>query len=337
MKSNGTLVSAVALGAMVALGPVAASAGEMKIGFVTINDSQHFAASWLAEELPKRTGGAIVPKIFPAGQLGTIPRQVEGIQLGTQEMFLSPPGFFVGLNKAFQAADAPAIFENGGHQTRTLNHESVRDKFLNLAEGKGVKGLAIWSSGGGSFATLKPIRTIADLKGTKIRVLASPMERAMMKAIDVAGTPMDYTEVLNALQYKALDGARSAIVVMGPSKFYTVTKYITLENGSFIPSGMWVSKVWWKKLTAEQQSIVATAAREATPKIQAKSEEITAMWEHKWATEGGEVIRFAADEQKKLMNIYRPLGDEILGKDPTVAPMYELVKEAAKMTAEAAM
>lgn len=332
MTIKDTLVSAVALGAATVLACASAYAAEMKIGFVTINDSQHAAANWLAAELPKRTNGALVPKVFPIGQLGTISRQIEAMQLGVQEMFLSPPGFFVGLNKAFQAADAPALFQDGNHQTRTLNHPSVREKFLNLGAAKGVKGLAIWSSGGGAFATLKPVAKIGDLKGMKIRVLASPMERAMMKAVDASGTPMDYTEVLNALQYKALDGARSAIVVMGPSKFYTVTKYITLENGSFIPSAMWVSVAWWNKLSAEHRRIVEDAAREVTPLAQAKAEEITAMWERKWTEEGGTVIRFDAAEQKRLMDIYRPLGEEILGKDPKIAPMYELVKSAAQAT-----
>ena len=332
MKSRKLLIPAAALGAAATFACVSAFATEMKIGFATINDSQHAAANWLAEELPKRTNGAIVPKVFPIGQLGTIPRQIENLQLGVQEMFMSPPGFFIGLNKAFQAADAPALFVDMEHQARTLNHETVRDEFLNLANGKGVKGLAIWSAGGGAFATLNPIRTLSDLKGLKIRVLASPMERAMMKAIDANGTPMDYTEVLNALQYKALDGARSAIVVMGPSKFYTVTKYITLENGSFIPSAMWVSLAWWKRLSADQQKIVQDAAREATPFAQAKATEITAMWEKKWTEEGGTVLRFSPQDQEKLMNIYRPLGDEVLGTDSAVAPMYEKIKEAAKAT-----
>ena len=332
MRTFDKLVSAAALGAVVSLGYGPSVATEMKIGFVTINDSQHFAANWLTEELPKRTGGALQPKVFPVGQLGTIPRQIENMQLGVQEMFISPPGFFVGLNKAFQAADAPALFNDADHQNRTLNHETVRDKFLALGESKGVKGLTVWSAGGGAFATLKPVKKIADLRGQKIRVLASPMERAMMQAIGAAGTPMDYTEVLNALQYKALDGARSAIVVMGPSKFYTVTKFITLENGSFIPSVMWVSAAWWKKLPADQQRIVQEAVREVTPMAQAKAIEITTSWETKWTEEGGTVIRFEPDEQKKLMDIYRPLGDQILGKDPAIAPMYELVKTAAKLT-----
>ena len=332
MKFGKLKKSAIALAAAVAVVPGAASAMDMKIGFVTINDSQHAAANAFTAKISERTNGAINGKVFPVAQLGTIPRQIEGLLFGTQEAFISPPGFFVGLNKAFQAADAPALFTSMDHQARTLNHETVRDKFLNLATAKGVKGIAIWCAGEGAFATRKPIKTIADLKGLKIRVLASPMERAMMDAIGVAGTPMNYSEVLPAIQRRVIDGARSAIVVMGPSKFYTAAPNITIESGSYIPSTFWVSAKWFDKLSADQQKTILEIGNEITPVAQKAGNEISELWQKKWAEEGGNVLAFAPGEKEKLMEIYKPLGDKVLGSDPAIAPMYTLIKAAAKET-----
>ncbi len=330
MKLGHTIAAAGALAAALAAGSVAAA--DMKIGFVTINDSQHKAAEAFSAEIDKRTSGAIKARVFPAAQLGTIPRQIEGLLFGTQEAFISPPGFFIGLNKAFQAADAPALFASMDHQAKTLNHDTVREKFLNLAVEKGVKGVAVWCAGSGAYATRKEINSLDDLKGLKIRVLASPMERAMMEAIGVAGTPMNYSEVLPAIQRRTLDGARSAIVVMGPSKFYTAAKYMTLEGGSYIPSAMWVSVKWFEKLSADQQKAVIEAGKAVTPVAQKAGNEISALWEKKWAEEGGVVRTFSDADKKKLMDTYRPLGDKILGEDPAIAPMYKLIKEAAKAT-----
>lgn len=332
MKYGKALSGAAAFAVATVFAAGAAPAMDMKIGFVTINDSQHAAANAFTAEISKRTNGAIVGKVFPTAQLGTIPREIEGVLFGTQEAFISPPGFFIGLNKAFQAADAPALFTSLDHQAKTLNHPSVREKFLNLATNKGVKGIAVWSAGGGAFATREPVRKIADLKGMKIRVLASPMERAMMEAIGVAGTPMNYSEVLPAIQRRVIDGSRSAIVVMGPSKFYTVAKYITLEGGSYIPSAFWISVKWFEKLSAEQQATVLAIGKEITPVAEKAGNEITALWEKKWAAEGGTVLNFDPAEKKKLMDTYRPLGDKILGSDPAIAPMYNLIKAAAKAT-----
>ncbi|MEX2454887.1 MAG: TRAP transporter substrate-binding protein [Rhodospirillaceae bacterium] len=324
--------SLIAAALAVATVPGTAAALDMKIGFVTINDSQHRAAEAFVSAIDERTKGEIKGRVFPAAQLGTIPRQIEGLQFGTQEAFLSPPGFFVGLNKAFQAADAPALFSSMQHQADTLNHPTVRDDFLNLATDKGVKGIMVWAAGASAFATRVPVRTVADLKGLKIRVLASPMERTMMEAIGVAGIPMNYSEVLPAIQRREIDGARAVLVVMGPSKFYTAAKYITIEGGSYIPSAFWVSARWFEKLSADQQAAIMAAGRDITTVAQRASEEIATLWETKWAEEGGEVLRFEPDEQKRLMDIYRPLGDSILGSDPAIAPMYEKIKAAAKAT-----
>lgn len=115
----------------------------MKIGFVTINDSNHMQANWLKKEIEAKSAGRIKVGIFPAAQLGKIPRQIEGIQLGTQEAFNIPPGFFIGINRAFMVTDAPGLFTGEAHQYRAVNHEPFRDKFLNLAEKQGIVGGSI--------------------------------------------------------------------------------------------------------------------------------------------------------------------------------------------------
>ena len=106
------LIAAGVCAALAAWPAAAQKTYEIKIGFVTINDSQHRAADLYKAALEKRTGGQLKVSIFPAAQLGTIPRQLEGIQLGTQEFFVTPPGFFQGINPAFQAPDAPGLFDS---------------------------------------------------------------------------------------------------------------------------------------------------------------------------------------------------------------------------------
>lgn len=324
-------ISAAAFAASLALGS-ASAATVMKIGFVTINDGQHKSANWIAKEVEKRTGGSITVKVFPAAQLGKIPRQIEGVLLGTQEAFISPPGFFVGLNKAFMAPDAPGLFDSFGHQTKTLNHPSVRDKFLNLATSKGVTGMYIVSAGASALAMRDPVRKLSDVQGKKIRVLASPMEVAIMKQLGAAGTPMAYSEVLPAIQRRVLDGASSAVVVMGPSKFYTAAKYLTPTHFTYIPTSMWTSAKWLAKLSDKERAILKEVGREVTPIANDWSRDDTVKWEEKWAGEGGTVIRLDEAERRAALDKLRPLGEEIFVKDPVIAPMYKLLKAAAKET-----
>ena len=105
-----TSIALAALAAGMTFAVIPASAQKvykLKAGFVTINDSNHFVADFLKKELAKTTNGRIDVQVFPAAQLGRIPRQLEGLQLGTQEAFLVPPGFFVGIDQSFQVPDAP--------------------------------------------------------------------------------------------------------------------------------------------------------------------------------------------------------------------------------------
>lgn len=326
-----------AAAAVLALGSTAraqSSAIEMKIGMVTINDSQHMISNWFAEEADKRTNGKLKPRVFPSAQLGGIQRQVEGVQLGTQEAFVTPPAFFIGVAPAFQAADGPGLFDSLAHQTRALSDPRVNEKWLTTADAAGVAGLFTWGAGEPAISSMQPIRKIADFKGVKLRVLATPIERGLMAEFGATGVPIDYAETLAAIQNKVIDGARSAITVMGPSKFYTVAKYITLTADIYIPSGMWVNKAWLNKLPGDVRKVVADLGREAVPLALKWSEEVTKKWEEEWAKGGGEVIRFAADERAEYMRRARPLGEKLLGghDNAKVRDLYQLFRTVADAT-----
>ena len=305
---------------------------EMKIGFVTVKGPQQGSSEWYKKEIEKRTNGRIKVKIFPAAQLGTIPRQIEGMQLGTQEAFHTPPGFFVGINQAFQVVDAPGLFDDLDHLHRTINHSSVREKLLRLAENKGFVGCYLFGSGEGAFAAKQPLDTIAKMQGKKIRVLASKLEIELMRVLGMTGIPIPFSEVLPALQRGVVDGARSAIVVMGPSKFYTVAKHITLTHGGFIPTGIWFSKIWLNKLPADLRKALFDLGPEAGEEGLRISKEINRLWEKKWEAEGGTVHYLAPDERKEFMRRARPIGDKILGSNPKTREMWQIFKAAAEAT-----
>lgn len=332
MRRTGTALAVLAAGAAFAAAPaLAQKTYNMKIGFVTINDSNHFSANFLKKELERTTNGRIKVGVFPAAQLGRVPRQIEGIQLGTQEMFLIPPGFFVGINQSFQVPDAPGAFDDIAHQHRVMNHPPFRDKFLNLASKAGFVGKFIWSCGDTSIVTTKPFKKLADLKGRKIRVLATKLERAMIGETGATGIPMPYSEVLPGMQRGTIDGVRSAIIVMYPSKFHTVAKYVNLTGLGHIPCGGWTSKIFLKKLPADLRKAIDDASAKVTPMAGRWGEELSRKAEKDWA-KVGTVNRLSAKEQAELRSRVVPLGDKMLSGDPRTKEMYALMKQAIKAT-----
>ncbi|CAN0532633.1 unnamed protein product [Laminaria digitata] len=327
---SGVLPVIAAATAVVLAGP--AGAIDMKIGYPTTADPQHDSAVRFAELVTQRTNGEIKGRVFPTSQLGKIPRQVEGIQLGTQEVFMAPPGFLQGVNPAFQVADAPGIFKDHMHGHRTLNDDSFRDKFLNLASDKGIIGGNVWIYDGTSYMTTTPIAKLADFKGKKIRVLATQMEREIVGQFGATGVPIPFTEVVPAIQRKVVDGARTSLVVAGKAKFPTVTSHLTITNGAFIPSGSWFSKVWLNKLSDKNRKIVMDTAAEISEWTSKHSLSFVDVMEEEWKKQGATVHRLSDEEQALYIKTIAPLGDKLLGghENATIREMYAILKESAK-------
>ena len=331
MKRILTQVAALLAGTLCLAGSAVAKTYTMKIGFVTINDSNHLLANWQKKYLEEKSNGRLKVKVYPAAQLGKIPRQIEGVQLGTQEAFHIPPGFFLGINKGLMVVDTPGLFDSIHHQSLAVNHPIVRDHFRTLAQKAGVIGNVLWSAGDTSVATVKPFKTLADMRGRKIRVLATPLERAVMAKMGATGVPMPYSEVLPAMQRNVVDGVRSGIIVMYPSKFYTAAKHVTLTQQGQILCWQALSIAWLKTLPADLNKMIVTAGKLSTIHAARWGNDMTRQAEKDWAKVGS-VYRLPAADQKKLRQLTSTIGDEILGNDPKTKPTYELMKKAVVAT-----
>lgn len=330
--SEFVLKSAVVAAALAWSGIAAAQTYEIKAGTVTINETEHRIAELVVEELEKQSGGRIRGRVFPAGQLGSVARQIEGLQLGTQEFFVNPPTFMVGLNPAFQVLDAPGLFDDRAHAERAFLDPAFHDKYTKLAVNKGVECIGLFVYDFTAIASMMPIRRPEDLKGAKIRVLATKMESALMASYGAAGVPMDYMEVMNALQQRAIDGVRSTAIVMGGSKFFSVAKHITMEASSAMPACIKTSVVWLKSLPADLRALVYKVGRELEPRAHALGREYEAKVEQLWKDNGAEVIRYSPEDQAKMKATLRPIGEQFLGGNPQTREMYEILKQVAEKT-----
>src|ERR1700733_9920927 len=104
----------VALGIALGVGAAAAQpAAEkifvMKIATATLNDAQHEWMKRFAAAIEQKSGGRIKAELYPASQLGSIPRMIEGTQLGSIQMFIGPPEFFVGVDQRFELMSAAGL------------------------------------------------------------------------------------------------------------------------------------------------------------------------------------------------------------------------------------
>jgi TRAP-type C4-dicarboxylate transport system substrate-binding protein len=251
------IIALASLGALATAALWNTHAGEagtfhLKCATATINDVQHELCKRYIARLEQRSNGTIQGQVFPASQHGSIPRMIEGVQLGTIEAWVGPPEFLVGIDPRFQALTAPYLFKDVDHAYRVINDR----EFLAMVEGKSIKGAGLVIYGPAGFNTRVPVHAPNDLRGKKIRVLATPIETAMMTALGATGVPMPLGEVLPALQQGALDGAETSLTVLVTFKYYDVAKWYVKTDHYVITAMLAVSKKWYDPLPVTLQAIV---------------------------------------------------------------------------------
>ena len=328
MKARATTVACVLVLAFAA--PAVAQEFTMKVGVVVQNDPLHESIKLLKERVEARTNGRVKVEIFPGAQLGGIPQHVQGVLLGTIEGFTTPPAFFKGTDPKFGVTDAPGLFDSIEHGHRTFTDPEFREPFLAAGVAKGVKGISIWNYSPTSYASLTPIRRLDDFRGKKIRVLATPVEIGIMKELGATGIPMDYAETLPALQNHTLDAQRSSIVVMGSSKHYTVTKFITIVQDTMIPCAAMVSVSFLNKLPADLRQAVEAAGKDTEEPMLKIAQDFDSRAEQLWKDNGAEIIHLPEADQAEFMKRARAVGEQVEGGDPATKDLFEVLKRVAE-------
>lgn len=301
----------------------------MKIGFATRADQNEDWANWYKEAVEKRSGGKIEVKVFPASQLGPPPRMIEGAQLGTIEAILLPADFYVGLDSRYGVFSIPALFRDMRHAASTLADPAFNREVLDIGESKGLTGVTAFVYSVAHYLGKRPIRTLDDFKNKKIRINATPAERARMRVLGATGVPMALTDVIPAFERGTIDATHSAMSVFVNFKFNDLAKTITqTDDTMLIPVGL-VSKAWLAKLPPELSRMVVEEGRRLQERVQAASYSFEDNMQKRWRDAGGEVVRLPAADQTRLLQLLRPVGPEVTKGDPALAQFYKRLNDVA--------
>jgi TRAP-type transport system periplasmic protein len=304
----------------------------MKMTMPTLNDPSYFFAKAYAAALEKDSGGRIKPQIFPASQLGSIPRQIEGTQFGAIQCALIPPEFFVGVDERFELMAAPGLVDSLAHGQRLAADPALLKLMLGLGANKGLHGVALFMNAPSSVIAKAAIRHLADFKGKKIRVLASPFQEQPIARLGATPVAMTLGDVVPAMQQGAIDGAVGGIVVWTPMHFNDAAKYVTETGQPAVYVIVEVSKTWYDSLPADLQTIIDKDAAAEQAAIIPTAAEIVAKARKGWTDNGGELISLPGDEQAELMKLFAGAVADVVKTKPAVASAYQTVTEAAQRT-----
>jgi len=316
-----------------AAGSAAAQDGKamvVKLATATLNDAQHEWLKRFAVAIEKNTNGRLKGEVFPASQLGAIPRMIEGTQLGSIQIWVGPPEFLVGVDQRFELLSVPGLFKDDQHSLRTVADPDFAKAFLALGANKGLIGASLFWTGPYAFAMRAPMRTLADIKGKKIRVLASPFQMEQMTRLGATGVPLTLADVLPALQQGTLDGALGALPVFSALQYQGSAKYMTETAHAYIFSMAVVSKRWFDGLPADLQAAVMTTAQQVRAEAVPWALDFLVAQRKAWVEKGGEVINLSDADHAELMAKMRPVGDDIVKGKPELKPLWDDLLAAAK-------
>jgi TRAP-type C4-dicarboxylate transport system substrate-binding protein len=255
---------------------------------------------------------------------------IEGTQLGSIQAWIGPPEFLVGVDQRFELLSVPGLFQNLDQVHKTIADPEFSKAFLALGSNKGLLGASLFMTGPTVFDMRTPARTLADLKGKKIRVLASPFQTEQIARLGATGVPMTLGEVLPALQQGTLDGAMGALPVFSALQYHDSARYMTETSHSYIVSSAFVSKRWFDGLPDDLRAAVMKTAKQAEEETLPWGREFLAAQRKVWVEKGGELIAFSAAEQKELMAKMAPIGDDIVKGKPELKPLWDMLNAAAR-------
>jgi tripartite ATP-independent transporter DctP family solute receptor len=219
----------------------------------------------IGDLLDEWTEGRITVQIYPSMQLGAEKEMLEQTQFGAIDILRVSIGPLGQIVPEFNVYSLPYIFRDADHETKVLDGP-IGQELLKKAEKGGLIGLGYYDSGARSFYnTRKPVRSLADMKGMKFRVMGNDVFIDMMSALGASATPMAYGEVYTSLATGVIDGAENNFPSYTTSGHYEKAKYYTMDEHLRVPEIIVLSKKTAEKLSKADVALIRYAAEKSIP------------------------------------------------------------------------
>jgi tripartite ATP-independent transporter DctP family solute receptor len=330
MKTCTTLIAAGLLAAATAFASAPAVAQQKLVlkasdvhpeGYPTVA-----AVESMGKKLSAATKGRLSVTMYPSMQLGGEKEAIEQAQVGAIAFARVSVGALGPVVDDLNVFNLPYVFRNTAHMQKVIDGKIGQDLLDAVTNsGKGLVGLCWMDAGARSFYDTKhAIKTLADLKGLKIRVMGNPMFVAMANSMGANGVPLGYDQVFSSLQTGVIDGAENNPPSFVFDNHFQVAKYYTIDEHLIVPEMLVMSKKIFDSLSKDEQADVKKFAREA----QMEERKLWKEYEQKAmdkAKAAGIIITHVSDaEKKKFQEAVKPVWDKY---GPKYAAMIKRIQE----------
>jgi len=231
--------------------------------------SFHKGIEAFKEAVERDSNGRITVSIHGNGELGGNEDElVQKLATGTVDVIIAAPAFMAQSVKEADLFSLPYLFADIPHWERSVNGDPGK-KIAEFIEKKGTfKFLGYFKDGVRNMYTVKPVKTLADMKDIKFRIQNSPTQIAFWSKLGVQPTFIAFNEIYQALQNVVIDGAENSFASMAQQKHYEVCKYITLTEHDVATRFFLMSKDKYMSMPEDLRKVIDSAGIEAAKKQQ---------------------------------------------------------------------
>jgi tripartite ATP-independent transporter DctP family solute receptor len=270
MLNRRTMLKTAALGAVAA--PYVAREGfaqtpahTLKLTFAdTRNHPLYEVLLRYADNVKKKTNGAIEVKVYATGELGSQLNILTGLQTGIIDLCAHTSGYIDTLVPQFQVMDLPFLFPDLASAEKVLDGP-IGKQLSDLLTPKGIYGLSYGYWGWRVTSTInRKVPKPEDMKGIKIRVQPGPIFAATFRTLGANPIAIDYSEIYLALSQHTIEAIETPIIALPSAKHYEVVNTINLTNHVYNAGVMMVSKRKFDSLPKNLQDDLRTTSQELT-------------------------------------------------------------------------
>ena len=320
-----TLAHLIAVAVVLAASTSAATARTFRSAEVHSKDfPTNQAVMHMSEDLSKATGGKDSIKIFGDSALGSEKDTVEQVKIGALDMVRVNTAAFNGIVPESMVPALPFLFRDIEHFRKTM-YGPQGDKILAAFEKAGFVGLALYESGARSIYAKKPIKSLADTKGLKLRVQPSDLWVSLVGAMGASATPMPFAEVYTGLKTGLLDAAENNYPSYDEAKHFESAPIYSETMHSMAPEVLVFSKKIWDTLSPDQQAAIRKAAKDSVPFY-------VKLWEAKEKDAkaavikgGAKIIPAAEIDRKSFVEAEKPVWDKFAATPELKALVTDIV------------
>ncbi len=318
-----TLALVVAL--LFAAAPTGAAAREFRAADTQSEDYPTVQALlYMGRLIAERTGGRHQIHVFHSHQLGEEKETIEQTRVGAIDLNRTNVALIGNFVPAMNVLAMPFLFRSIEHMEKVLDGP-IGTEILGSFEPYGFVGLCFYDSGARSiYNSVRPVRTLADLKGLRLRVQQSPLMSEMIRAFGAEPVELPYGQVLTGLATKLIDGAENNWPSFITTDHYKYAGFYTLTEHTMSPEVLVMSQKAWESLSVEDRQIFRDAARESSQFMREKWKALEEQSRQKAKAAGVTVI---ADFDRKpfeaaMAGIYAKAQ-----RDPAAAALIERIRK----------